>query len=186
MFNLLAYCGMRRGELMGLEFKDIDFENNTLEIVRTSNCQNGSTGIYTSTPKTKSSVRELYLQPHLTEMIRQWYDEQQMNAEKCGDLWVNSDRLFINWRGEPMRPYYPYKWLKDFCEREGVPFKGLHSFRHTVATQSIVNGVDVSTVSAILGHSNVSTTLNIYTHAVRKAKAKAANVMAGLIDENDP
>ena len=69
---------------------------------------------------------------------------------------------------------------------EGVPFKGLHSFRHTVATQSIVNGVDVSTVSAILGHSNVSTTLNIYTHAVRKAKAKAANVMAGLIDENDP
>lgn len=77
-------------------------------------------------------------------------------------------------------------WLKGFCEREGVPFKGLHSFRHTVATQSIVNGVDVSTVSAILGHSNVSTTLNIYTHAVRKAKAKAANVMAGLIDENDP
>ena len=50
MFNLLAYCGMRRGELMGVEFKDIDFENNTLEIVRTSNYQNGSTGIYTSTP----------------------------------------------------------------------------------------------------------------------------------------
>ena len=185
MFNLLAYCGMRRGELLGLEFKDIDFENNTLEIVRTSNYQNGSTGIYTSTPKTKSSVRELFLQPHLTAMIREWQAEQQENAEKCGDLWVNSDRLFINWRGEPMRPYYPYKWLKDFCEREGVPFKGLHSFRHTVATQAIVNGVDVSTVSAILGHSNVSTTLNIYTHAVRKAKAKAANVMAGLIDEND-
>ena len=112
--------------------------------------------------------------------------EQKKNAEKCGDLWVNSDRLFINRRGEPMRPYYPYKWLKDFCEREGVPFKGLHSFRHTVATQSIVNGADVSTVSALLGHSSVSTTLNIYTHAVRKAKAKAANLMAGLIEENDP
>lgn len=184
MFNLLAYCGMRRGELMGLEFKDIDFKNNTLEIVRTSNYQNGETGIYTSTPKTKSSVRELYLQPHLTELIRQWYDEQQENAEKCGDLWAYSDRLFINWRGEPMRPYYPYKWLKDFCEKENLPFKGLHSFRHTVATESIVNGVDVSTVSAILGHSSVSTTLNVYTHAVKKAKAKAANVMAGLIDES--
>ena len=186
MFNLLAYCGMRRGELLGLEFKDIDFENNTLVIVRTSNYQNGTTGIYTSTPKTKSSVRELFLQPHLTAMIREWQAEQQENAEKCGDLWVNSDRLFINRRGEPMRPYYPYKWLKDFCEREGVPFKGLHSFRHTVATQSIVNGADVSTVSALLGHSSVSTTLNIYTHAVRKAKAKAANLMAGLIEENDP
>ena len=186
MFNLLSYCGMRRGELMGLEFKDIDFENNTLEMVRTSNYQNGDTGIYTSTPKTKSSIRELYLQPDLVKLIKEWQQEQQKTAEKCGDLWAYSDRLFINWCGEPMRPYYPYKWLKDFCEKEHVPFKGLHSFRHTVATQSIVNGADVSTVSAILGHSTVSTTLNIYTHAVRKAKAKAANVMAGLIDENDP
>lgn len=185
MFNLLAYCGMRRGELMGLEFKDIDFENNTLEIVRTSNYQNGDTGIYTSTPKTKSSIRELYLQPDLVKLIKEWQQEQQNTAEKCGDLWVYSDRLFINWCGEPMRPYYPYKWLKDFCEKEHVPFKGLHSFRHTVATQSIVNGADVSTVSAILGHSTVSTTLNIYTHAVRKAKAKAANLMAGLIKSDN-
>ena len=83
-----------------------------------------------------------------------------------------------------MRPYYPYKWLKDFCEKENLPFKGLHSFRHTVATESIVNGVDVSTVSAIPGHSSVSDTLNVYTHAVKKAKAKAANVMAELIDKN--
>lgn len=185
MFNLLAYCGMRRGELMGLEFKDIDFENNTLEIVRTSNYQNGDTGIYTSTPKTKSSIRELYLQPDLVKLIKEWQHEQQKTAEKCGDLWTYSDRLFINWCGEPMRPYYPYKWLKDFCEKEHVPFKGLHSFRHTVATQSIVNGADVSTVSAILGHSTVSTTLNIYTHAVRKAKAKAANLMAGLIESDN-
>ena len=185
MFNLLAYCGMRRGELMGLEFKDIDFENNTLEIVRTSNYQNGDTGIYTSTPKTKSSIRELYLQPDLVKLIKEWQHEQQKTAEKCGDLWAYSDRLFINWCGEPMRPYYPYKWLKDFCEKEHVPFKGLHSFRHTVATQSIVNGADVSTVSAILGHSTVSTTLNIYTHAVRKAKAKAANLMAGLIKSDN-
>ena len=185
MFNLLAYCGMRRGELMGLEFKDIDFENNTLEIVRTSNYQNGDTGIYTSTPKTKSSIRELYLQPDLVKLIKEWQQEQQKTAEKCGDLWAYSDRLFINWCGEPMRPYYPYKWLKDFCEKEHVPFKGLHSFRHTVATQSIVNGADVSTVSAILGHSTVSTTLNIYTHAVRKAKAKAANLMAGLIESDN-
>ena len=185
MFNLLAYCGMRRGELMGLEFKDIDFENNTLEIVRTSNYQNGDTGIYTSTPKTKSSIRELYLQPDLVKLIKEWQHEQQKTAEKCGDLWAYSDRLFINWCGEPMRPYYPYKWLKDFCEKEHIPFKGLHSFRHTVATQSIVNGADVSTVSAILGHSTVSTTLNIYTHAVRKAKAKAANLMAGLIKSDN-
>ena len=79
-----------------------------------------------------------------------------------------------------MRPYYPYKWLKDFCEKENLPFKGLHSFRHTVATESIVNGVDVSTVSAILGNSSVSTTLNVYTHAVKKSQSESGECDGGF------
>ena len=182
MFNLLAYYGMRKGELMGIEFKDIDFSNNTLNIVRTSNYQNKSTGIYTSTPKTKSSIRQLLLQTELVAMISELYKEQREQAKKCGDLWVNSDRLFINWCGEPMRPYYPYRWLKNFCEAEGLTFKGLHSFRHTVATQSITNGIDISTVSKVLGHSNTTTTLNIYTHEVTKAKAQALNLYADLLN----
>ena len=180
-YHLLAYCGMRRGEALGLEYKDIDFEKSILTINRTSNYHVGY-GTYTDTPKTQSSYRSLYIQPKLLNMIREVQAEQKELAEKCGDLWHNSDRLFVNWCGKPANPNYPYVWLKKFCEKEGVPFHGLHSFRHFVATQALAEGVDVKSVSAMLGHSQTSTTLNIYAHAVQKANEKALNSVAALLE----
>lgn len=180
-YHLLAYCGMRRGEALGLEYKDIDFENSVLTINRTSNYHIGY-GTYTDTPKTKSSYRSLYIQPKLMEMIKQVQVEQKDRAEKCGDQWHESDRLFVNWCGKPANPNYPYVWLQKFCEKEGVPFHGLHSFRHFVATQALADGVDVKSVSAMLGHSQTSTTLNIYAHAVQQANEKALNCVAALLE----
>lgn len=179
-FNLLAYCGLRRGEALGLEYKDIDFKNNTVSIVRTSN-YSVEKGVYTDTPKTKSSCRQLQLQPFIIELIKNLRKEQQAVAEKLGDLWVENDRLFITWDGKPMHPNTPYTWLERFCKSEGIAFKGLHSFRHSVATHAITNGVDIKTVSSVLGHSQTSTTLNIYTHAVQKANVQALNMMADLL-----
>lgn len=183
-FSLLAYCGMRRGEALGIEYKDIDFDNGMLLIKRTSN-YNSEKGIYTSTPKTKSSNRYLYLQPNILDLIRQLKAEQQDKANNLGDLWIDNDRLFITWCGNPMHPNTPYTWLQRFCESENIAFKGLHSFRHSVATQAIANGVDAKTVSAVLGHSQTSTTLNIYAHAVQKSEAKAFKLMANLLESNE-
>lgn len=179
-FNLLSYCGLRRGEALGIEYKDIDFENNSVSIVRTSN-YSVEKGVYTDTPKTKSSYRQLQLQPFIIELIKNLRKEQQATAEKLGDLWVENDRLFITWDGKPMHPNTPYTWLERFCKSEGIAFKGLHSFRHSVATHAITNGVDIKTVSSVLGHSQTSTTLNIYTHAVQKANVQALNMMADLL-----
>ena len=183
-FNLLAYCGVRRGEALGIEYKDIDFDTGMLSIVRTSNYNRGK-GVYTSTPKTKSSNRYLYLQPHILDLIKQLQEEQREQAHKLGDLWEENDRLFTTWCGKPMHPNTPYTWLERFCKQESIPFKGLHSFRHSVATQAITNGVDVKTVSALLGHSQTSTTLNIYAHAVQKSNVKALNLMAGLLENTE-
>lgn len=181
LFNLLAYCGMRKGEALGLEFKDIDFDKSVLTICRTSNYHEGY-GVYTDTPKTKSSYRTLYIQPKIVELIRQVQAEQKEKAAKCGDLWSDTDRLFVNWHGEPLHPNIPYKWLKRFCESEDIQFRGLHSFRHFVATQALVSGVDAKSVSTMLGHSQTSTTLNIYAHAVQQANENALNSVAALLD----
>ena len=180
-FNLLAYCGIRRGEALGLEYHDVDFGSSVLSIKRTSNYRSGS-GIYTDTPKTESSYRTLYIQPKIIELIKQLQSEQQIQADKCGDLWVQSDRLFVTWCGKPMHPNTPYTWLKRFCEGEGIPFKGLHSFRHFVATQAIASGIDVKSVSTMLGHSQTSTTLNIYAHAVQSTNEKALTSVANLLE----
>ena len=180
-FNLLAYSGMRRGEALGLDYKDIDFENGVLTIKRTSNYRKGY-GVYTDTPKTKSSYRHLAIAPKLIELIKQLKSEQQMQANKCGDLWVNSDRLFITGCGKPMHPNTPYTWLKRFCERENVSFKGLHSFRHFVATQAIASGVDIKSVSTMLGHSQTSTTLNIYAHTIQETNKTVLSAVAKILE----
>lgn len=182
-FAITSYLGLRRGEVLGLEYKDFDFDNSTVSIVRTSNYRNKATGIYTSTPKTKSSCRVLAVPDIVLDLVKQLKNEQADQSIKCGDLWHDTDRLFITWCGEPMHPNTPYTWLERFCDENKLPFKGLHSFRHTFATQAITSGTDVVTVSSILGHSQTSTTLNLYTHAVQAANVKAINVMADLISD---
>ena len=178
---MLAYSGMRHGEALGLEYKDINFETSVLTICRTSNYHQGY-GVYTDTPKTKSSYRSLYIQHSIIELIQRLRKEQQEQAKECGDLWVECDRLFITWNGKPLHPSAPYKWLKRFCEHEKLTFKALHSFRHFVASQALASGIDVKAVSNMLGHSQTSTTLNIYAHAVQQANENALNSVAKLLE----
>lgn len=183
LFSILCYCGLRRGEVLGLEYKDINFESGIVSIVRTSNYQTGL-GVYTSTPKTKSSCRKILLQPNVLNLIKQLKAEQQAKAIKCGDLWNETDRLFVTWCGKPMHPNTPYTWLKRFCEEENLAFKGLHSLRHTVATQAIIGGQNYKSVSSVLGHSQTSTTMNIYAHATQESNIEVFNCIADLINSN--
>ena len=87
-----------------------------------------------------------------------------------GNLWVETDRLFTKDTGEAMCPNMPYKWLQGFCEKNDLPFYGIHSLRHFYASALINANVDVATVSAVLGHSVITTTVNTpygHTHPVQ-------------------
>ena len=80
--------------------------------------------------------------------------------------------------GFPIGPHYAYQWLRDFCKEKGLPFYGIHQFRHLNASLLIYNGEDVRSVSAALGHSQTTTTLNIYTHTFEMAQARACEALA--------
>ena len=184
IFRFLIYCGLRRGEVLGLEWKDIDFESGVCTIQRTSQYRGLGVGTYTSTPKTKSSCRSLKLPDELLTILKRYKFEQNNTIVQLGELWHPTDRLFTQWNGLVMHPTCPFNWLQRFCERENLPFRGLHSFRHAFATEMITSGqIDIKTVSAILGHSEVSTTLDIYTHEVQSASAKAMDFVTKVIDE---
>ncbi|MGN0623194.1 MAG: tyrosine-type recombinase/integrase [Oscillospiraceae bacterium] len=177
-FFLIAYSGFRRSEMLGLEWKDIDFENNIISIKRTSN-YTAERGIYTDTTKTKRSQRVLKISPYIIGILKELKDEQDDEALRLGDKWVETDRLFVKWNGEPMNNQTPYGWLKEFCEKNELPFYGIHSFRHFAASALISAGLDVTTVSGALGHCNSGTTLNVYSHMFQNAQARVAEAMDG-------
>lgn len=175
-FYLIAYSGFRRSEMLGLEWKDIDFENNIISIKRTSN-YTAERGIYTDTTKTKRSKRVLKISPYIMGILKELKDEQDEEALRLGDKWVESDRLFVKGNGEPMNNQTPYGWLKEFCKNNDLPFYGIHSFRHFAASSLISARLDVTTVSGALGHCNSGTTLNVYCHQFQTAQARVSEAM---------
>jgi integrase len=180
-FNLMIYSGFRRGEMLGLEWKDVDFENNIIKVRRTSN-YTAQQGIYTDTTKTKKSQRTLKFPQEIMDMLKAYKAEQDSEALRLGDKWVDTDRLYVKWNGEPMNNNTPYFWLGEFCEKHGLPFYGLHSFRHLFASLLVNQGVDIVTVSGALGHSTVSTTSNIYCHMLQEAQAKVSTAVSSALD----
>lgn len=175
-FYLIAYSGFRRSEMLGLEWKDIDFENNIISVRRTSN-YTAERGTYTDTTKTKRSQRTLKISPFIMDMLKQLKEEQDNEALRLGTKWVETDRLFTKWNGEEMNNQTPYGWLKEFCEKNDLPFYGIHSFRHFAASALISAGLDVTTVSGALGHCNSGTTLNVYSHMFQNAQARVSEAM---------
>ena len=179
-FNLAVFSGFRRGELLGLEWKDVDFENNLISVRRTS-CYTAKQGIYTDTTKTKRSQRTIKFPASVMELLKQFKAEQDELAQQVGDKWIDSDRLFVKWNGEPMNNNTPYFWLNEFCEKHRLPFYGLHSFRHLFASMLVNEGVDIVTVSGALGHSTVSTTSNIYCHLLENSQAKVSEAITNVL-----
>lgn len=180
-FILAIYGGFRRGELLGLEWKDIDYENNLVSIKRSSLSVRGEKP-FTDTTKTKESCRTIKLPDIVFSVLKQLQNEQDGERKILGENWVESDRLFTTWNGEPMRAETPRNWLVKFCKRTGMKYVSIHSFRHLNATLLIGSGTDVRTVSAALGHSTATTTLNIYSHAFAEQQAKASEAIANTLN----
>lgn len=184
LFTLALLTGYRRGELLGLEWPDIDFKSGVITVRRTSQYTKEK-GVYTDTPKTTSSARSTKISPSLVELLRRYKLEQATARLERGDLWasewIEHPRLFTNLDGAPMQPTTTEKRLKAILNRAGLPPVSLHSLRHTNATLLISGGVDVRTVAARLGHSQTSTTLNIYAESIRSAEAAAAQVLDDIL-----
>lgn len=185
IFTTLLLTGMRRGELLGLEWPDIDFESGVIHIRRTSQYGGKEKGVFTDTTKTEQSMRPISVPAELLDLLRQYRAWQAERRLQMGDMWspewTEHPRLFTSSTGEPMHPDLPYNMLHKMLKRHGMEPVSLHSLRHTNATLLIGSGTDVRTVSGRLGHSQTSTTLNIYAEFLQSADKAASESLADTL-----
>lgn len=177
---LTIFTGVRLGELMGLEWTDVDFRNGIISINRSSQYL-ADKGIFTKMPKTESSIREVAIPDFVLSLLEEykvWYEEQK---SLCGELWNNSNRLFVQEDGKPMHPSTISKWFVKFIGQIGLPVINFHGLRHTNATLLIAQNVDVAVVAARLGHAQITTTLNFYVHPIIAHNKKASYVLENLL-----
>lgn len=183
IFYLALFCGFRRGEILALEWNDIDFDKGTITISRSlSSFDSGIAKI--STPKSKKSVRSVYVPDCCLSMLHQIRSEQLQNRLLMGSDWRGQGNVFSRKDGYYLHKDSPYQRFKDVLKRynesheDKLPDIRFHGLRHTMATLMIAQGEDIGTISARLGHKDKSTTLNIYTHAIESRDKEASNNLA--------
>ena len=168
LFRLLAYSGMRIGELLALTWDDIDFVNNTININKTQ-----SRGINecfkVQSPKTRSSIRRLDMDNETMQILKRWQVQQASYLFKRGINAMSRDQLLFSSRDNKLlSPALVSKWFHDISSSTNLPRISLHGFRHTHATLLLSAGASVKEVQTRLGHSKVQTTLDIYTHLTKQ------------------
>ena len=187
-FNLALFCGARRGELIALQWSDFDFTRNTLSITKSTSQINGKST--TKETKTESSNRIISVPASVMEMVKAYRKEYLQLQLRLGDAWEGDNFVFIQWNGRQMYPSTPYtefkkiiRWYNDSVEKEEdkLPDIPLHGLRHTSATLLISQNVDVRTVGGRLGHAQASTTMNIYSHFLKRADEAASDALENLL-----
>ena len=163
---LCLYSGLRIGELMALQWSDIDFVKGTLTVAKS--CHDGKCGLVIDDPKTAASRRVIPLPKQLLPILKA--------------LKKRSDSPFVvSAKGKPVSVRSYQRSFELLLKKSDVPHKGFHSLRHTFATRAIECGMDVKTLSEILGHKNPTVTLNRYAHSLMEHKQAMMNRLGKLI-----
>ncbi len=162
MFLLELTTGMRRGEIIGLKWRDLNLQTGELRITRQVVKTGASKEI--SVPKTKSSVRTILLPPDMVALLA------ELKKQTKGE-WMFPSPVK---NGEPRNPTAVYHRFQLILERSHCKKVRFHDLRHTFATMAIENGMDIKTLSAMIGHVSAETTLNIYSHITDTMQQQAA------------
>ncbi len=215
MVDLAIGTGLRRGEIMGLEWPALDLDKCTLEVRQASQYLPGQ-GTFTKGPKNETSKRLIAVPASTIALLKKWKAQQNEQRLKVGDIWhtknkegIEENWVFTTWDGHRMHPDTISKWFPEFIKKVAIhktcngfmqkdycpncdkkvpedeiirlPKLNFHGTRHTSATLLIGEGTDIREVAGRLGHSNISTTGDIYAHFLKKADQAAAEKMDALM-----
>ncbi len=190
LFILAIYTGLRKGELLALQWSDINFEQNTVQVTKAITLVNGKP--VCKAPKTKSSHRAVSIPVYLTKRLMHLKQSQDEFRTQVGDYWQGDNWVFTQDTGKMMGYSTPYQALQDTITRynqdkpleQQLPHIPFHGLRHTSATLLIASHQDVKTISKRLGHTQTSTTMNIYVHALQESDQKASDALEAMLKKH--
>lgn len=178
---ICAYLGLRRGELCGLRWSDVDLEHQTITIENTRT-QAGKKEIEKGT-KTASSTRTLYLPDTLCDMLKAAKEHQQACRVEYKNAYDDNDYVVVMEDGRPFRPNYLSELFGKFLADNDLPKIVLHELRHTFASLSNQASIPAYNIGKALGHSTPATTQKIYTHLLDQTHTQAVEGVAAIADE---
>lgn len=190
LYALVLVTGLRLGEAIALRWECVDLDAKTISVklnaVIVSKEEQTEKGVVHSevilqTPKTKKSLRTLYIEDPIVSMLKVIRENQIRTNQEVGDAFVDSGFVFTNDRGKMMHPRSIQDHFKRAIKKSGLPNLHFHCLRHTAATLMLYNGVDIKTVQEILGHEDIQTTLDIYTHVIESRKQEAQKAIYSSI-----
>lgn len=183
--------GLRRGELLGLRWCDIDWENSQIHIVQ--NRVLARNKVIVRQPKTEAGFRTIDTPLQLMEKLKQHKADCEKRRKEYGNQYIVSDYVIVHPNGKPIPPGYLSRMFTDLQEKAGLPSCRFHDLRHLCASIMNMQDINIKVAQKRLGHSNITTTMNIYTHPMRSKEAEAAQTIgdfiynilyAGIVSEN--
>lgn len=197
--HLLIVTGCRRGEIMGLKWSAVDFENNQIKI-NNNLLYSKDFGVYQDSTKTDTSDRIIKLTAETMELLKDYRTYWEEVRHGAGTEWncfidipdgkgikhtERAEFLFVkdsgNNIGYPMHPDSITDWLDRFSKKNNLPHINPHAFRHTLASVLCLNGIDITTISKWLGHKSITTTMNIYEHILEQGREQVVNCISDII-----
>lgn len=174
MFYVAMFCGLRRGELLGLQWKNIDFEKRTIRITGQLQRERKKGGINRIVPLKNDKTRVIYPADSVFDVLLDHKHIQDIIKKDAGDKWQDTGAVFTNPTGGWLEGSAVYRCLMRHLANIGIEDVRLHDLRHTFATISIAEGVDIKTLQEELGHHDPGFTLRVYGHTQETMKREAA------------
>jgi integrase len=165
LLALALTTGMRRGELLGLQWKDVSWKDGSLQVCRTVN-RYGGHGLRVSEPKTAKSRRKILLPAFVLELLKEHRAHQLEARLQAGPAWEDHDLVFANSCGRFLNPGHLGSDFQKLLTKAGIPHLRFHDLRHSCASLLLSSGVNPKVVQELLGHSHINMTLGTYSHVL--------------------
>jgi integrase len=172
LYHLAAYFGLRRGKLVGLQWSDVDLEHRRIHV------RQGQGG---ESVKTEDSDRVIVIDAGTAEVLQAWHDRQFLESVDWEDGWTDTGYVFTREDGQPLRPASVSEHFRVLYRAADLPVVRFHDLRHGSASLLIAAGVDLKTVSQIMGHSTVAFTADVYAVVAEELEEAAATAIEAFV-----